>query len=216
MITSDSHMHTRFSTDSKAKIQDMIESALEKGLESVCITDHVDNDYPFHEDTGEKAFQIDLDAYFPELERWQDAYAGKIRIRKGIELGLQPHLSETYQRLVSQYPFDFVIGSVHVVHGMDPYYGEIFEGRTDEDVYRETFAATLENLDAISTFGTSGLCGTLWETSGRRIFLQKVCGRNRCDPAKSDCHGQGDRTQYSRLEIWTFVLSSSSGNSLQI
>lgn len=156
MITGDSHMHTRFSTDSKAKIQDMIESALRKGLESVCITDHVDNDYPFHEDTGEKAFQVDLDAYFPELERWQDAYAGKIRIRKGIELGLQPHLSETYQKLVSQYPFDFVIGSVHVVHGMDPYYGEIFEGRTDEDVYRETFAATLENLDAISTFDVLG------------------------------------------------------------
>ena len=155
MITSDSHMHTD-STDSEAKLQDMIESALKKGAESVCITDHVDNDYPFHEDTGEKAFQVDLDVYFPELERWQDTYAGKIRIRKGIELGLQPHLSESYQKLVSQYPFDFVIGSVHVVHGMDPYYGEIFAGRTDEDVYRETFAATLENLDAISTFDVLG------------------------------------------------------------
>ena len=31
MITSDSHMHTRFSTDSDADIRDMIESALKKG-----------------------------------------------------------------------------------------------------------------------------------------------------------------------------------------
>lgn len=30
MITSDSHMHTRFSTDSDADIRDMIESALKK------------------------------------------------------------------------------------------------------------------------------------------------------------------------------------------
>ena len=37
-----------------------------------------------------------------------------------------------------------MIGSVHVVHGMDPYYGEIFEGRSDEEVYKETFLATLE------------------------------------------------------------------------
>ena len=30
MITSDSHMHTRFSTDSDADIRDMIESSLKK------------------------------------------------------------------------------------------------------------------------------------------------------------------------------------------
>lgn len=42
MITSDSHMHTRFSTDSDADIRDMIESALKKGLRSICITDHID------------------------------------------------------------------------------------------------------------------------------------------------------------------------------
>ena len=46
MITSDSHMHTRFSTDSDADIRDMIESALKKGLQSICITDHIDKDYP--------------------------------------------------------------------------------------------------------------------------------------------------------------------------
>ena len=32
MITSDSHMHTRFSTDSDADIRDMIESALKKRI----------------------------------------------------------------------------------------------------------------------------------------------------------------------------------------
>ena len=125
MITSDSHMHTRFSTDSDADIRDMIESALKKGLQSICITDHIDKDYPFHEDTG-------------------------------VELGLQPHLAGFYEELTNQYPFDFVIGSVHVVHGMDPYYGEIFEGRSDEEVYKETFLATLENLDAVSSFDVLG------------------------------------------------------------
>ena len=120
MITSDSHMHTRFSTDSDADIRDMIESALKKGLQSICITDHIDKDYPFHEDTGVEAFLVDLDEYFPKLAEWKEAYAEKIQIRRGIELGLQPHLAGFYEELTNQYPFDFVIGSVHVVHGMDP------------------------------------------------------------------------------------------------
>ena len=64
----------------------------------------------------------------------------KFRSGRGIELGLQPHLAGFYEELTNQYPFDFVIGSVHVVHGMDPYYGEIFEGRSDEEVYKETFS----------------------------------------------------------------------------
>ena len=156
MITSDSHMHTRFSTDSDADIRDMIESALKKGLQSICITDHIDKDYPFHEDTGVEAFLVDLDEYFPKLAEWKEAYAEKIQIRRGIELGLQPHLAGFYEELTNQYPFDFVIGSVHVVHGMDPYYGEIFEGRSDEEVYKETFLATLENLDAVSSFDVLG------------------------------------------------------------
>lgn len=156
MITSDSHMHTEFSTDSDAKIQDMIESAMAKGLRAVCITDHMDLEYPCYEDTGKDAFQVDLKTYFPELEKWQEQYVGKIQIRRGIELGLQPQLADVYQELIKQYPFDFVIGSVHVIHGMDPYYGEIFEGRTDAEVYRETFQTTLENLDAISSFDVLG------------------------------------------------------------
>ena len=77
MITSDSHMHTRFSTDSDADIRDMIESALKKGLQSICITDHIDKDYPFHEDTGAEAFLVDLDEYFSEAGRVERGICGE-------------------------------------------------------------------------------------------------------------------------------------------
>lgn len=36
---------------------------------------------------------MDLDEYFPKLAEWKEAYAEKIQIRRGIELGLQPHLA---------------------------------------------------------------------------------------------------------------------------
>ena len=59
MITSDFHMHTAFSTDSKATVKSMVDSAIEKGLQAVCITDHYDEDFPFYEEMGEGAFTFD-------------------------------------------------------------------------------------------------------------------------------------------------------------
>ena len=44
-MLSDCHMHTGFSLDSDANPEDMIESALAKGLDAVCFTDHEDKDY---------------------------------------------------------------------------------------------------------------------------------------------------------------------------
>ena len=57
---------------------------------------------------------FDLDRYFQELGSLREEYADRIDVRIGIEIGLQPHLGEYYKELVSQYPFDFVIGSVPV------------------------------------------------------------------------------------------------------
>ena len=149
-------MHTRFSTDSDADIRDMIESALKKGLQSICITDHIDKDYPFHEDTGAEAFLVDLDEYFPKLAEWKEAYAEKIQIRRGIELGLQPHLAGFYEELTNQYPFDFVIGSSHVMHGVDPYYPAYWENHTEEEGYQEYFESILENIAVFDGFDVYG------------------------------------------------------------
>lgn len=156
MITSDFHMHTAFSTDSDTPARAMVERAIEKGLSVICITDHWDEDYPFCEELGEDAFLFDLDAYFRELHALQEEYAERIDVRIGIELGMQPHLGAAYRKMVRQHPFDFVIGSVHVVNGTDPYYGEIFAGQTDEEAYRETFRVTLENLKNIEDFDVLG------------------------------------------------------------
>ena len=123
-----------------------------KNLKGICFTDHLDIDYPDELET----FLLDLPNYVSSVEAMQEKYKEILPVRLGIELGLQPHLACIHADILSQYPFDFVIGSVHVVHGMDPYYGEIFEGRSDEEVYKETFLATLENLDAVSSFDVLG------------------------------------------------------------
>ena len=45
-ILADYHMHTHNSGDSDAPMEDMIKSAIDKGLKQICFTEHQDEDYP--------------------------------------------------------------------------------------------------------------------------------------------------------------------------
>ena len=127
MITCDAHMHTRFSEDSDASVHSMLDAAVNKGMQAVCITDHLDKDFPETSDFPAGAFMFDLDEYFRRLTQLKTEYQKKLEVRIGVEIGLQPHLGEYYKELTEKYPFDFVIGSVHLIHGQDPYYRGFFE-----------------------------------------------------------------------------------------
>ncbi|MEE1085902.1 MAG: histidinol-phosphatase HisJ family protein [Schaedlerella sp.] len=146
MIKADFHMHTEFSTDCQIPARTMILGAIGKGLETICITDHYDADYPFYEEMGEDAFNLPFDSYVKELQKLQEEFADRIDVRIGVELGLQAHLKERYQKIVEKYPFDFVIGSIHLVKGKDPYFREAYGDVSDTVLYREAFETTLENL----------------------------------------------------------------------
>ena len=156
MIACDAHMHTRFSEDSDASVHSMLDAAVNKGMQAVCITDHLDKDFPETPDFPAGAFMFDLDEYFSRLTQLKTEYQKKLEVRIGVEIGLQPHLGEYYKELTEKYPFDFVIGSIHLIHGQDPYYRGFFEGRSDEEAYHEAFQVAIENLKKINSFDSLG------------------------------------------------------------
>jgi len=49
-----------------------------------------------------------------------------------------------------------VIGSVHLVNGSDPYFGELFRELGDEEGYRETWRQTVQNVRQIGDFDVLG------------------------------------------------------------
>ena len=153
-MRSDFHMHTNFSTDSDSTPEQMIEGAIQKGLQTICITDHQDVDFP--KSIMPAGFRVDFEKYFETLRKLQVKYQNQIEILIGVELGLQPHLGKVYKELVENYPFDFIIGSVHILDGMDPYFKEYFEDKTDEEGYRRAFEITLENIKNISDYDVLG------------------------------------------------------------
>lgn len=151
-MKADFHMHTRFSTDAQSEPEEMVKAAVGLGLETICFTDHQDKDFP-----GDKIeFLFDTEAYFKEMRALQETYKNQIDIRIGVEMGLQPHLGSYTHDYVNAYPFDFVIGSVHVVDGKDPYFGALFEHQTDEEAYRQTFEETLVNIRRNTDFDVLG------------------------------------------------------------
>ena len=149
-ITADCHIHTEFSADSETKITDQVERAIELGLDHICFTDHMDMDYP------EGEFDLDTDAYVKRVLEVQEEYKDRIRICLGVELGMQEHLKERQDAYLAKYPFDFVIGSMHLIHGEDPYFEKIYEKLGDEEADREDCRATLENLKRAPKIHTLG------------------------------------------------------------
>ena len=148
----DTHMHTHHSGDSDALMPDMIQAAVRQNLDGICFTDHFDYDYPDDPDL----FLLDFDSYIKEVRSFQDTCRDRLSIRLGIEVGLQPHITEINRKAVTGHPFDFVIGSSHVVHGIDPYYPKYYEGRSEKTAYREYFESILENLNTYSDFDVYG------------------------------------------------------------
>ena len=73
-----------------------------------------------------------------------------------MELGLQLHLKERMEKYVTMWPFDYIIGSMHVIDGKDPYYEDAFPDWTAEELYRAYFRATAENIRSFHHFQTLG------------------------------------------------------------
>ena len=148
----DTHMHTDFSGDSDASPKEMAQQAIRLQLEGICITDHLDYDYP----NEPELFLLDLDRYVPSILNLKETYQGRLDIRLGIEIGVQPHLAEKHKQIVSSLPFDQVIGSSHTAKGMDPYYPEYFYGSSQEDAYIRYFSSVMENISCFTDFDVYG------------------------------------------------------------
>lgn len=146
----DFHMHSAFSGDSDASMESMIRRAVDFELETICFTEHYDEDYP----VGEEDFSLDTDRYVQTLCTLKEQYCSQIDIRFGVELGMQPHLAGLYTKYTGRYPFDFVIASQHLLDHADPYYPSYWEGNDPHNVICQYFEETLHNLKSMQDYDT--------------------------------------------------------------
>lgn len=121
----DFHIHSNFSLDSKATMENIVKAAIEKKIKTICFTDHVDFEATEH--------KVNLSFrphdYFKDINRVKYKYRNDIEILAGVEIGAQPGLEDRYQSFVDKYDFDFVIMSLHTINQKD-----IFQGYTRKEL----------------------------------------------------------------------------------
>ncbi len=154
-------MHSHHSGDSEAPMEAMIEKAVELGLETITFTEHNDFDYPDSPEGEEPVcdgtmFLLNSDSYLYELLGMREKYKEKIRIGFGVEIGLQQSCVKDNLIFCRDHEYDFIIASLHVVDGKDPYYPSFFEGRSEKEALREYFIRYHENIKKFHNFDVLG------------------------------------------------------------
>ncbi len=158
----DMHVHTRWSSDSSVPVREQIEKAAALGMKQICITDHQDFDAPkFPPDyftflIDDKGDDDTVKKYVDDILEIKDEYAGRIEVLAGIELGIQPHLTEKLNAFADRFPFDFIIGSTHTFCGMDAEDKRHYENVDVEEAVRQYFMDELVNVKGFKKFDVAG------------------------------------------------------------
>ena len=147
-MLADYHIHTCYSADSQASIKAQLDAAAAKGLTHVCFTDHADFD-------GSTLQPADLAARNEEIAALVPLYPS-LDISFGMELGMAEEEANRLAHLHAKgLHMDFVIGSLHIVDGIDSYYPEFFAGRSREQAYG-CYIEKLSQAIKVSDFSVMG------------------------------------------------------------
>lgn len=156
----DYHMHSNFSGDSQTPMEDMVKKSIDLGLKEICFTDHVDYDI-----ISDVPFETDYISYLKSIDNLKDKFKNQISIKKGIEMGVQPHIIEKCSNDIKSYPFDFVICSMHAIDKIDLYNGTFFNDKSQHEAYEKYYEllyyivknykdySVLGHLDLIKRYG---------------------------------------------------------------
>jgi histidinol-phosphatase (PHP family) len=118
-MIADHHIHTRMCRHAEGEPREYVERAVALGMTEMGFADHLPflgGWEPRHELTDDWAMRLDeLDDYVTLVQDLAREYAGDVRILVGIEADFIPETLELTATTLAQYPFEYVIGSVHIV-----------------------------------------------------------------------------------------------------
>lgn len=151
MVLADMHMHCAASEDSEVPIADLCAAAIDRGLSSIAVTDHVEL-VRFTEDGYDVAAR----------ESWSmmtnAAVPPTLRLIKGIELGEPCFDTALADRLLAAHPYDFVLASQHRLSDELPdYYFIDYSDWTDDAIKREMERYFRELLRVVNWNGFDSL-----------------------------------------------------------
>ena len=114
-IKSDYHLHTSYCRHATGEMGQYVEAAVRAGLSEIGFSDHApvaDGWDPTH-----RMSVREFDRYAREVLNLSAVFP-QIRIRLGIEADIYPGFEKNLENLVSDFPVEYVLGSVHFIDGL--------------------------------------------------------------------------------------------------
>jgi len=148
----DYHTHTSFSDDSSARMDHMIEAAYFLGFREIAVTDHYDPKYP----NRDLPFDLDFKSYHCQLDEMRSLYSNRIKVIKGIEIGLQKKAIEECRAAASAYDYDFIIASFHCAQNKELYGGDFFKNKTVDQAYIDFYKYVRDCLTEYKDYSVLG------------------------------------------------------------
>lgn len=141
----DYHIHTSLCGHARGTLDELAEAAVSRGMREIGISDHMPLLYM---EDAELAMSADrLPVYVESVLDLKERFRGRLEVRLGIEADYHPGTMEERASMIEQYPFDYVIGSVHAIGDWifdDPRKRHRYEGIDLDAFYTEYFKLNIE------------------------------------------------------------------------
>lgn len=143
----DYHTHHERCGHAVGKMEQYIQAAIARGVKQIGLSDHQPVLHIAPEDLApEVAMPIEeLPLYVAEAFLLKEKYQGQIEVKVGLEADWVEGYGEQTRELLSQYSFDYVIGSVHFLGTWDHTDGRNMAGWETRDVF-ETYVEYFQQV----------------------------------------------------------------------
>lgn len=158
MYLADYHTHSNCSPDGTLPMAEMVKAAVDKGLQEICLTDHLDTFY--WKDLSLRD-DYDWDKAKKQYEEACRLYGDRILIKLGCELGDAQLSPEHAEHLLAAAPeLDFIIGSVHLSGAKNGNNKSLFFiEQGDADFYRGVIDDYLDEVEMVAKWGKCSVLG---------------------------------------------------------
>jgi len=182
----DYHIHTQASPDGKGSMQEYARKAKEKKIGEIGFSDHILLE---HLDGRSDFLERTMPVYVQDFLRFREK--SEIPVKLGAEVDFFPDKVERIKNFIQKHPFDYVIGSVHVIGKWiidEPSTKDEYSKREPFQIYDEYFGLVRElckcrlfdvlgHPDLIKIFGTrpDRDLAQIYEETAEAIAKSNMC-----------------------------------------
>lgn len=156
----DFHTHSEHSFDGNDSVASLCEFAINKGIRYLAITDHCEID----------AKNLDFTSFcknqYKDTITSKTTYKGDLNVFSGIELGQAVYNVPLAEKILENYKYDFVLGSIHNLENMEDFYFLDYNGFDVNELLNRYFDTVIElckwgNFDSLAhlTYPLRYICG---------------------------------------------------------